>query len=584
MDEPLFLGFDLSTQQIKIVASRLDLSFHSKYSVEFDSFQSYNLKKGVQSNESTGEVVTPVAVFLDALEYLLDEMKADNFPFNSVCGVNGSCQQHGTVYYTDEIQPLLNCMSVDKWSSHLSNAFSFKMASNWQDRSSGRELEAFNQVFNSPANLCQITGSMAHYRFSGLQIRRRAIEHSEEWLKTYHITLISSFLNTILTGELSGIEMSEACGMNLFDIQQGDWNDELLSLAAGSNSKIDGVSHEAQLKGSQRMKSMLGDVSKGSQSKLIAPYLVKKYGFNSECKVWPLTGDNMATIMSLPLKKDDLLVSMGTSTTVLLITDKYLPSINYHMFKHPVCPDLYMAMLCYSNGALAREHVRNAVNEKYHQNNWDKFNEILNKVETSNVGVYFPIGEIIPSINPIECRFKYDQGAISKITTEVDEDVTMIIESQAISCRTRISPLITTNGEPIEAISDILKSNNITIDNVQYPVAELTSRPNKVFYVGGTSRNEAIVNKFNKILGPVKGGFRVEISDACALGGCYRSIWGYDNTTPSIGFEHWLDLNFDFKSNVEPLKEVSSEDWNSYNEKVAVLNLVETELCATSKL
>lgn len=611
----LFLGFDLSTQQLKIVSCYEDLSFHSKFSINFDEFsQKYNTTKGVLSNQETGEVVTPVALFIEAIQTLLDRMKSSNFPFDKVKSISGSCQQHGTVYYTSKISESLSRLNgkSDHWSMDLEDSFSFPNASNWQDRSTVEEAKDFENALGSAAKLCQVTGSKAHYRFSGLQIRRRAKSQCKEWKETTNVGLISSFLDTFLSGKLRGIEIGEACGTNLFDILKNDWNDELLSLILMKNCKIDGVDEQEQIEASKKARMMLsGNVVKPDNYSKIAPYLIDRYGFNKECIIWPITGDNLATIMSLPLKRDDLLVSMGTSTTVLLLTEKYVPSVNYHLFKHPVCPNIYMGMLCYCNGALAREQIRDEVNKKYGTSGWDKFDEILdnryfkeigNEDGENKVGIYFPLGEIIPNAKACKRIFTYSKGkGLVELTSKenkvsIEEESLLIIESQALSCRLRVCPML---GEKNIGELDAIKSkaledlreivgNKVQVDKVSYDSMEFIKRPNNVYYVGGSSQNESIVRVFNDILGCKEEGYRVEIGDACALGGCFRAIWGSTTTGSSsssssngIGFEEWIREKFDFENNVEKIERDENEvekRWGLYFKKVGLLSLCEKEL------
>lgn len=580
-DQHLFLGLDLSTQQLKIVATRADLSVHSKYSVELDSLDS-TLTKGVHKT-AQGSVTTPVSVFLTALEGLLESMAAASFPFHAVVGICGSCQQHGTVYYREEATELLSNMKSG-WAAHMAPAFSFGEASNWQDRSTSRELDAFNRALGSPQTLCHVTGSQAHYRFSGLQIRKRAVEGSEMWQKTRHVSLISGFLNSVLTGKLAGVEASEACGTNLYNLQKGDWDDKLLALAAGANEHTDGASPEQAHAAAREMRAMLGDITPPTNWLPISTHLAKRFGFPTDCKVWPITGDNMATIMALPLRKDDLLVSMGTSTTVLLVTDRYRPSVNYHLFRHPVCPGLYMAMLCYSNGALARELVRDALGAG---KGWEKFNEMLETRETSAVGVFFPMGEIIPNVGPITALRGFENGKLVEILSDAEGQVPMIIESQALSCRTRISPLLTqdetveSNGHVLSALSALtnMLGDTVAIDGAQYSVRDFCARPRKVYYAGGTSANKAIVHKFNEILGPLEGGYRVRMSDACALGGAYRAIWG--ETGMGESFDEWLHANYNFAQNLDEAAAANTTAWEKYFMKLGMLNLLEKEITRT---
>lgn len=600
----LYLGFDLSTQQLKIVSTHEDLSFHSKYAIDLDEFsKEFGTTKGVLGNAETGEVVSPVKMFIKAIQTLLDRMKKEHFPFERVKSVSGSCQQHGTVFYSSEIAGLLGGLSgeSDSWDCDLSSGFSFANASNWQDRSTGNEILDFEKALGGANELCHVTGSRAHYRFSGLQMRRRAKENSPEWKKTQHIGLISSFLDSFLTGRLRGIEVGEACGTNLFDIEKDDWNDELLSLVVVQNSKVDGVSKEKEVESSRTVRGYLGDVVRPGDCQPIARYLVERYNFNKECAIWPITGDNLATIMSLPLRKDDLLISMGTSTTVLLLTEKYIPSVNYHMFKHPVCPNLYMGMLCYCNGSLAREQIRDEINRKYNTTGWDQFDEILDgeylqgctaKGDVCKVGLFFPLGEIIPNAKAGKHVFQYDGESTTKELgaeeVSIEEESLLIVESQALSNRLRVCPLL--SDSDADTISDAvvkrslgeieaIAGERVDVDSVYYDAAEFVKRPNSVYYVGGTSKNKSILRVYNDILGPRNNGFRVEIGDACALGGCFRAIWG--STGGDVGFEEWIEKMFHFDENVDVVPRNSSlvEDrWSHYAVKMSLLSHVEQTL------
>ena len=86
--------------------------------------------------------------------------------------------------------------------------------------------------------------------------------------------------------------------MNLWDIKAGKWNDELLSLAAGSEGTVD-------------LKKKLGDVPEDGGAHLghISNYFVERFQFSSSCMVAPSTGDNPSTILALPLCPLDAIVS-----------------------------------------------------------------------------------------------------------------------------------------------------------------------------------------------------------------------------------------------------------------------------------
>ena len=76
----------------------------------------------------------------------------------------------------------------------------------------------------------------------------------------------------------------------------------------------------------------------------ISPYFVQRYGFDPACAIAPSTGDNPSTILALPLRPSDVIVSLGTSTTLLMSTPHFKPNRFVHFMNHPTTPGLYMFM------------------------------------------------------------------------------------------------------------------------------------------------------------------------------------------------------------------------------------------------
>src|SRR2546429_6311268 len=191
-------------------------------------------------------------------------------------------------------------------------------------------------------------------------------KNPEAYQKACRISLVSSFLASLFLGQIAPIDVSDVCGMNLWDIKRGRWNETLLKLAGGDSSDLQQKLGQVRL----QTEGTLGNIS---------PYFVERYGFPRDCQITPFTGDNPATILSLPLRPYDAIVSLGTSTTFLMSTPAWAPHPQYHFFNHPTTSGLYMFMLCYKNGGLAREKVRDAVNstESIKVSNddpWAKFN------------------------------------------------------------------------------------------------------------------------------------------------------------------------------------------------------------------
>ncbi|CCH43244.1 Glycerol kinase [Wickerhamomyces ciferrii] len=581
----LYFGFDLSTQQLKLLVTREDLSLHSTYKIEFDKdLPHYKTNKGVYSNESTGEIYAPVKMWIEALDVILANMAQDQFPFDKVAGISGSGQQHGSVYWSGDADVILESLNPqEKLVDQISpKAFTLETSPNWQDHSTGEEISKFESFIGGAENLAKITGSRAHYRFTGPQIRKIVKEHDDIYHNTKRITLVSSFLASLLIGKVSNTEEAEACGMNLYDIEKKQWNDELLSICTITHEK-DGIKDESiRSKAINELKSKIGDVVKIGYNSLgsISPYYIKKYGFNPNCQIFPFTGDNLATILALPLNQDEFLVSLGTSTTVLLVTKSYIPSSNYHLFIHPTIPDAYMGMICYCNGALAREKVRDELNKKHgkESGDWSLFNELLDKSQNFNgdLGCYFPLGEIVPNAKAQTIRAKYDfkTGNIEIVDKpwDVELDVPSIVESQALSCRARASPMLSVKDDELKP-----GLHDLELDEKIIKAESLNQRPTKVFYVGGASANKSIVNKISEVLGPIEGNYRSDNANSCAVGGAYKAHWSNEclKQDKFINFHEFLTEKFNW-NDVEKID--AKNKWEEYLPGLSVLNKLEQDL------
>ena len=78
-----------------------------------------------------------------------------------------------------------------------------------------------------------------------------------------------------------------------------------------------------------------------------------------------------------------------------------------------------MFMLCYCNGALARDSVRDGLNSCGKETGWERFDKTVlntptagksNPMDAAKIGIYFPIPEIIPDVRAGTWRFNYKDG------------------------------------------------------------------------------------------------------------------------------------------------------------------------------
>ena len=530
-DDGLYLGFDLSTQQLKCLVVTPDLrKVHEvKYDFDADS-KGYGIHKGVLTNEEEHEVFAPVALWLEAIDSVLHQLKGLGADFSKIRGLSGAGMQHGSVFWDAKAESLLANLDAKKsLKDQLDDAFSHPYSPNWQDASTQKESDEFDLALGDQEKLALATGSKAHHRFTGPQILRFRRKHPDAYAKTRRISLVSSFIASIFLGAIAPLDISDVCGMNLWDIQNDQWQKDLLELVAGSKDNV------------QTLEEQLGPhpVAGGEQLGTISKYFVERYGFSKDAKVIASSGDNPATIIALPLRQNDAIVSLGTSTTFLMSTPEYKPDPATHFFNHPTTAGLYMFMLCYKNGGLAREMVRDEIDGKHgtsEQNSWDKFDKYLldtpplaqsSETGPANIGLYFPRPEIVPNLPAGHWHFSLDPKSnkpqeLKDFSLQDPMNARLIVESQLLSLRLRSSAL------------------------VQKPSPSLPAQPRRIYLVGGGSRNKAIAKLAGEVLGGSEGVYKLDVGEnACALGAAYKAVWAVERESESQTFEDFIGLRWD---------------------------------------
>ncbi|KAJ3757143.1 hypothetical protein EV360DRAFT_46658 [Lentinula raphanica] len=444
---PTFLGLDLSTQQLKAVLVKEDCSIIHESSVRFDQdLPSYGTENGALKGPAEGEVTSPVAMWLDAFELLSERMKQAGVDFGSIAAISGAGQQHGSVYWSYDAEEALASLDPSQTlTSQLSpKAFSIPRAPIWQDSSTTKECREIEEAVGGPQTLADITGSRAYERFTGTQIARIRRVNPKAYEATSRISLVSSFMPSLFLGRIAPIEISDASGMNLMDVLSCRWNDKLLDICGGPE-----------------LCSKLGPepVSGGTSLGKISSFWTNRWGFSPDCIIAPFTGDNPATVVALSFPGDALL-SLGTSTTFLLsIPPADIPPKRFttsHLLSHPTtAPDAQIAMLCYKNGALAREQVR----DKYADYDWSKYNSLVEGQSPGcdgHIGLYFPLPEIIPP--GVMGEFFFRASPSAPPTPVPEEEVPracqprMILESQFLSIRSRIAAILPPNSPPLQRL------------------------------------------------------------------------------------------------------------------------------------
>lgn len=547
--ECFFLGLDSSTQALKASLLESNLNVKSEIEVRFDQdLPQYGTKGGTLLGPSgSGIVYSPVMQLVEAIDLLFDRMKEAQWPVESIKGVSAAGQQHASVYWSLEAENLLAKINTNQsLAAQLEEAFSRQEIPNWQDSSTIEECKQLEEVVGGPSILARRTGSRAHTRFTAPQIMRFKRSEPEAYEKTSRISLVSSFITTMLCldGAIKGIDESDACGMNIWNMEEEEgrgWDPLVLEAIAGKE-------------GSSALKKKLGRVESdgGRIIGQIGEYFVRKHGFSKDCIVCPGTGDNPATFLAFTLKESEALISLGTSDTVLVSTSTYTPDPEYHAFFHPaqiVKPARqdkvnkihsiekqmrYFNMLVYKNGSLAREYVR----DEYFDSSWDAFNAAVEANRSKKAGdtldrtgFYWLKPDIIPA-NALGIH-KYSRETSVTIAEKVldfkdrSTNAIAILESQMISYRSRVSAILGEVGS--------------------------SSSVRRVYATGGAASNPSICNVmadvFNcNVCKPVS--FDVVTSawknanwNACSVAAAYKAAWAWHRHVASDEEQKWVDFD-----------------------------------------
>ncbi|XP_033624446.1 xylulose kinase-like isoform X1 [Asterias rubens] len=475
--EKLFLGFDFSTQQIKSIAINDALQVIQEFSVQFDTdLPEFCTRGGVHIHDDQLTVTSPTIMWVKALDLLLERMKASGFDFSKVVALSGTGQQHGSVFWKAGTSLRLgNLQPSQMLHEQLVDSFVVPNSPVWMDSSTTAQCRNLEQVMGGPQTVADITGSRAYERFTGNQIAKIHQENQAAFSACEKISLVSSFAASLFLGSYAPIDFSDGSGMNLLDIRGKTWCPQALDACSPGLLNLLGLPVPSS--------TNLGPISS---------YFVDRYGFSAECQVIAFTGDNPASLAGMALKEGDIAVSLGTSDTLFLWLKTPCPALEGHIFVNPVDVQSYMALLCFKNGSLTRERIR----DECSMASWDTFNRLLESTPSGNngnLGIYFDVQEITPSAVGVY-RFDSKNDRIESFPAAVE--VRALLEGQFMAKR-------------------------LHAENLGY----LVERGSRVLATGGASANRAILQVLSDVFNaPV---YILDVANSACLGCAYRAKHGF---------------------------------------------------------
>lgn len=413
-----FLGLDSSTQSLSALIIDTDSGkVVADKSVNFGArLPQYNSPTGFLPNPDPAIKHSDPLMWVEALDLVLQDLKAAGVDLGKVRGISGAGQQHGSVYLNQSMDKVASFTPTQSLVDQVRPLLSRKTAPIWMDSSTSAECSEIAAAVGGDEKVATISGSRATLRFTGPQIRRFYKTSPAEWQNTAEIHLVSSFIPSLLTGKSVPIDLGDGAGMNLLDLAAGCWSQALLDATAPGLAD--------KLKPAVPSTTVVGE---------IADVYVKKYGFAPGTQVVAFTGDNPSSLIGMGASQPGTaVISLGTSDTVFTAMTKMRtdPRGYGSVFGNPAggC----MSLACFSNGSLAREEIA-----KRFGLSWEDFaSAIVDRTKPGNDGnillPYF-VPEITPRVLKAKAHwFGSDAFVNGKNAAAAARAV---VEAQAISMR-----------------------------------------------------------------------------------------------------------------------------------------------------
>ena len=366
----IYLGFDLGTQGLTAIAieaggSRREVVFERALGFD-EAFPRYETTNGVIVGHDPLVVQSSPLLWAEALERMMAIIASESgLDLSRVRAISGSAQQHGSVYLNptasaslarlDPAQPLVK---------EIAGIFSRKLSPVWMDSSTARECAEITSALGGPDAVARLTGSRTFERFTGPQIRKFHQHDPASYRRTETIHLVSSYLASLLAGTRAPIEPGDGAGMNLMDLARKAWAPAALAATAPDL--------ERKLPAIRESWTIVGT---------LAPFWVRRHGF-PPAKVVAWSGDNPCSVIGTGLVAEGgIAISLGTSDTLFgpMQELRVDPSGAASVFGAPTGD--YMALVCFKNGSLARERIRDE-----HGLDWAGFSRALRESRAGNGG------------------------------------------------------------------------------------------------------------------------------------------------------------------------------------------------------
>lgn len=252
----------------------------------------------------------------------------------------------------------------------------------WCDQRTTLQCKKATELLGGEKNVIEIIGNPFLEGFTFPKILWVKENEPDNFKKIKKILLPKDYIIFKLTGNL-GIDYSDASGTACFNINKSTWDEEVLEKFGIDINIMPDIYASYETRGQLR------------------PELKSQLGWTN-CKIVSGGADNAAAAFGIGIsRKGESMVSIGTSGTVLTITDNKKPDLEgkIHYFNHVLENEYY-----YMGVMLSAANTLNWVrNNFFPHSNWDEIEERINKsVPGANGIIFLPYlnGERTPHRDP----------------------------------------------------------------------------------------------------------------------------------------------------------------------------------------
>lgn len=355
----IHLGTD--TMQAVILNSKFQIIYNAsiRYDVDLPEFGTVY---GVQSETHHCDFLVNPVMYVKALDMLINCLKGQGANLNRVASIGGSAHHYGLVLWKDKgFRRLCGLNARLRLHEQLTDCcFEMITVSNMMRR----HLTLENEV-GGTKEMIRITGSKCYDQMQGSQIRKLYENNTQKYNNTVRISLMSSFLGSILVGNIASIEYCDGSCMNLLDIEKKEWSQKCITATAPL----------------LRNRLMLPIATNRLQGR-ICRYYCDRWGFRPDCMVVSSTGTTATTVAGLRPGPNSIIIVLRASDNIL-IPSKTRPMLQAgHVMCHPTNPGEYLVLFSFRNGT----NARHSVCYERASGNWKLFNDLLESTPMGNEG------------------------------------------------------------------------------------------------------------------------------------------------------------------------------------------------------